>query len=246
VGGTVLEGRAPVGGDEVLLGPDLARQLDVDVGAQVTIADAREASFTVVGVGLVPTIDEVPFGGGVWLAPGAAERAGLELVQPRLLARLVPNPILGPNYGNDVVAPVDIRDLGDAGGLGRAVTFVGLFLGVVVLSFVLGGIVRAQRRALSTARALGATTRQLRAAALVSGVVLTLPALVLGVLAGLLIGARFWSSTAADLPVVEHVAVPASALALLGLGGLAVAVLLSVWPAALVNRQSGTAALRRD
>jgi ABC-type lipoprotein release transport system permease subunit len=68
----VLEGRPPSGGSEVVLGPDSAKALGVDIGDEVTVG---EAELTVVGLGLLPTTAHSSFDQGAWTAPEGIQRA---------------------------------------------------------------------------------------------------------------------------------------------------------------------------
>ena len=62
-----ISGRGPQADDEVELGPSTARDLDVDIGDTITLADGRPA--TVVGIGLFPTDVHSQFDEGAWVAP---------------------------------------------------------------------------------------------------------------------------------------------------------------------------------
>jgi hypothetical protein len=69
----VLDGRAPERDGELVLGPESAATLDVDIGDEVTVGEAGE--LTVVGVGLLPTTAHSSFDQGGWMLGSDLVRA---------------------------------------------------------------------------------------------------------------------------------------------------------------------------
>jgi len=258
-----LDGRGAVGPEEVVLGPELARDLGVIVGDEVDLGGNRDVSVraVVVGIGLDPQV-----------MSGAGDRVAV--VARSDLARLAdptqgqdPYPIITVRFAPDVdpatkVAELDERfpygvmdeshpsppallvALGDV----RAVPIVFVwFFGLLALVAVLNGIVVAGRQArheLGVVRSLGFTGAQVMTALVVAAVTISVTSLLVGVPVGLLLGAATWVRVAEAVHVLPSVSVPVAAVIATVPAMAAVSVLGALWSARWVSTRRPADVLR--
>ncbi|MHB1139624.1 MAG: ABC transporter permease [Microthrixaceae bacterium] len=258
----LVEGRLPAGPDEVLVGPELARELDVSTGDTVRLGpDDAPRDAKVVGLHLDP------------LAISAESSASVFLPHDTL-AELAPEddppyPTLVVRYADGVDAAELTRDLDRRYPYGvmdesfphppstlsnldavrtvpialawffAALTVVALGNGVVATG-------RRARRTIGVVRSLGFTSSQVRAAMVSMGLLLASGALLIGLPLGAILGAATWSRVSAGLDIAPNVR---WAFAVLGVVVLAVPVLgvgASLWPARVASSRAAAEVLRAE
>ena len=133
--------------------------------------------------------------------------------------------------------------------IGPVPTYLAVFLVVLGAGGLVHAVLVARRRHerdLAVARTLGFTRRQATAAVRWHGVLTAAAGVVVGLLAGAVIGRWLWTNLARDIGAVVSVDVPAAVpLAILG-GGLLVALAVTWWPARRAARTPIAAALRTE
>ncbi len=181
----------------------------------------------------------------MWLSPAGADHIGLERLHSRLLVDVAPG-LDRPDGLEPAPTPDRITNVDNVGGLPAALAIFGGVLATAVLAFVLAGIAKARARDLAIIQALGSTRRQLSGAVAAASLAIVVPATVVGLLAGGLLGRAFWSRVADSLPVVDQPVLPAFALLLIAAGAGLVGCLVSMWPARVVGRRRPGPALRGE
>ena len=247
---TVTRGRAPMGTEEVALGPGLSRELGAPVGSHVEVRTGDSTvSAEVVGLALESQVTSEDYVGGL-------------VVSPELLALAAPNdPEATPPYrltlvrfapGADPAAvtaeldgryPWSVMDESFPAPPAAILTLIDVrvvpvFLAwffaavtVVALATSLVAAGRRHRRSMAVVRGLGMGAGGLRLALWSLAAVAVGVALAVGVPVGLFVGDATWSAAARSVDVVPNVSWPV--LAIIG----AVPVLLlagalaTLWPA---------------
>ena len=95
-------------------------------------------------------------------------------------------------------------------------------------------------------RTLGFVRRQVVTAVIWQAAVCVAIGTLIGIPLGIAAGRLLWNRFATELYVVPHPALPAAAIAAVGLGALVLAVLTALVPGWLVARASSAEALRRS
>lgn len=242
----VTDGRLPVGGAEVFLGPRSADQLGAGIGDTVTVTgSAGTADLLVVGIGFIVRAtgaittagtyatlfgDTYTFHyGDVALTPGADRDAMVPVLRDAL------RPVLGD--AADRVGLIPSSTDGDIPAVLRYLrqlpVFLAGFLVVLATAAVGYGLVLAVRRRkgdLAVLRATGMTPGQCRGVLVSQASVLALVGLVAGAPLGIAVGRTVWRYVADSVQV--HYVPPASGVALLLAipATLAVINLLAAWP----------------
>jgi hypothetical protein len=101
---------------------------------------------------------------------------------------------------------------------------------VVALALTLIASVRRRRRDLAIMKTLGFTRRMLAAAVAWQATVDGLIGAVIGIPLGILLGRELWTLFARDINAVPQPTVPATAVVLVGVGTLVVAIIAATWP----------------
>ncbi|MBV9486696.1 MAG: FtsX-like permease family protein [Frankiaceae bacterium] len=211
-----LSGRAPVGPDEISLGPTTAKDLGMHAGDTVSV-DGHQ--LTVSGVTFVPENPHNDYTDGAWLTT-----AGFAVVQPsqahdkfhevrfdlapgvdpqaafsRLPKGLAPG---GVGLTTEFITPQQQIEL-------RSVRIEPMLLGGFLLLLATGAVghglataVRRRRRDVAVLRALGMTRWQTRLIVIVQATVLALVGLVIGIPLGVAIGRTGWRVLAHATPVL--------------------------------------------
>jgi NADH:ubiquinone oxidoreductase subunit 6 (subunit J) len=234
---TVLDGRAPTGGDEIALGRDTLAQLGKAVGDRVEVrATGAPVEATVVGTVVAPATIAFPMdldsGGTITFAvarrifadqPGSGTPAGYLVSLRADVDRRAALKQLREDFPGTVLGPMEPLDLADLQRV-RTVPYLlaallgGLALISTIVSLASSG--RRRRREVAVLRALGLARPQLRR--LVAGEATTFLALGLaaGIPLGIAGGRLAWSLAADGLgsevgPLVPLLTVTAATLALL-------------------------------
>lgn len=257
-----LEGRSAVGPDEVVLGPDLARDLGVEVGDTVAVAGGLGSMRAeVVGIGLDPQVTSPAGSRAVVVAHADIER----LVRPT--PGRDPYPIITVRFAPGVDAEAKVAELDERYPYGVMdeshpsppallvaldgvrtvpIVFVWFFGGLAVVA-VLNGVIASGRQArheLGVVRSLGFTASQVAISLVVAAVAICLVTVLVGVPVGLLVGAATWLRVAQLVDVVPSVSIPAPVLVVAVLVMLTVAAIGSLWPARWVTARRPAEVLR--
>jgi hypothetical protein len=171
----------------------------------------------------------------VRLRPGVSASAGKANLEK--IARLA-NAVFKRDpqgYGNDVTVlgvqrPAQIVDYRSIGAT-PVVLATGLAAGAVIaLALTLVASVRRRRRDLAIMKTLGLTRRTIGAAVAWQATVDAIVGAVVGIPLGILLGRELWTLFARDINAVPHPTVPGTALLLVGVGTIVVAVIAASWP----------------
>ncbi|WP_345726302.1 FtsX-like permease family protein, partial [Cryptosporangium minutisporangium] len=225
VGPTVLAGRLPARVDEVCVGIRFAERhgLRVDDTLVVTAGDGPPRRLRVVGVGVVPSLDDgTRLSGGVVLHPDAigtlAASEGFREGQLRVAPGTLDD--LTADLGRDREIyprglPPEITVLDGLRPVPVAVATVLAIAVVLVLVHALRGARRRLRRDLAVLRALGVTAAGQAAVLAVVALRVVVPAVLLGVPLGYGVGRIVWHEVATGSGVGGDASLPAW-VALLG------------------------------
>jgi hypothetical protein len=254
----VLAGRLPTGPDEVALGRVAMRQLELDVGNEVSLAGSGgSATYRVVGAAVVPSIagnDGVGQGGVV-------TSEGLLRVAPSpfsSMAAVLLRDGAPPDAGVRIAGLVGVQQPGtqdmptailNVARVRRIPALLAVLLAVLAtLTMIHALIVSIQRRRrdLAVVRALGADGRWIGRAVRWQATVLTTLPLVLGVPLGVLAGSLVFRAFADRIGAVPSPARPILLVALAILALIAIANLVAIVPIRRARRLSTARALRDE
>ncbi len=271
----VLEGRAPAGPEEILLSPGAARTLGVSIGDAVPVfltneagARTKVAELTLVGLGVLPVVDgqldlgsSMTLDGLQQLMEGIGDRAEPHAVfidlasgvdvrafTQELRSLLIDDPAAftvtgAPVVGTEELVNIDLSHVGWA-----PLVFAPLMGASAVVVFVLLVVsgANAHRRDVAVGRALGFATADVRRTHLWQSLSLISCALSIGMPVGVVAGSIAWRHYASGLGVVPDASIPWRELAALGLGGVIVALILSLWPTTRTLRTRPVEVLRAE
>ncbi|HSB86484.1 MAG TPA: FtsX-like permease family protein [Ilumatobacteraceae bacterium] len=255
-----LTGRAPAGPAEILLAPGAARKLGVGIGDAVSLFRTDEvggrtklAEVTLVGLGVLPVTDgQLDLGSSMTLdglqqlmegIGGSAEphavfvdlASGVDVraFAGELHSLLIHDPDAfmlsgAPIIGTEELVNIDLSHVGWA-----PLVFAPLMgaSAVVVLVLLVVSGANARRRDVAVGRALGFASSDVRRIHVWQSLSLIACALCIGVPAGVVAGSVAWRHYAGGLGVVPDTSIPWGELAAIGLGGVVVALAVSLWPA---------------
>jgi len=248
---TVLEGRSPSGDDEIGLGAEVARHLDVGIGDEVAaVGPAGESrSFRVVGITVTPDAG----GAGSTMTFPAYAALNPAASQNLLTVNYGPN---APADASDAIAAANFSPPGllkppfSVSALQR-VTAAPFLLAIVLLTFLvvasaylLPASVRARRQDLGVLRALGCDGRQLRAIIHWQTILASVLVLLVGVPTGIVAGRWVVKRLTQALGIVPGAVVPLWSIAALAVGVVVAANVLAVIPARSAARTATTSLLR--
>ncbi|HJQ43887.1 MAG TPA: ABC transporter permease, partial [Jatrophihabitantaceae bacterium] len=263
----VLDGRAPVAADEVVLAPETLTILHAHVGGTVTLVGSRKTAHTmrVVGRGLVPEGPHNGYADGGWIAPGgydalftgfkyhillisiphAADADRTAATLTRAVNRALPELDGGASIGLSEL-PLQVAQIREV----RTLPIVlGGFLAVLAVGAVghaLATAVRRRSHDLAVLRAAGMTPWQCRGVVVTQASVLGLMGLAFGVPLGVALGRTVWRAVA-DYTPVQYVP-PLASVVLAGIvpAALLVANALAAWPGQRAARLRIAAILRAE
>jgi putative ABC transport system permease protein len=255
-GWTVLGGRTPTAGGEIMLSARTADRFGRDVGDTVVARGANGGEFdlTVVGVGVGPTLGGERTDELVLVSEDDGGRLGSNESFVETFVRVAPGVDV-----DEVVAgyaptyelarrelPPDLRNLDELGRLPEALGMFLALLGVIALvhSLVLTSIRRAHD--LAVLRAVGFTRRQVGASVATTAVGVAAIGVLVGAPLGILVGRLVWWGVADAVGVATDVRLAITTLVVGAPVVFAVAVLASVLPARRVARRAPMAALRAE
>ena len=266
IGFDLLEGRQPIGRDEVVIGPNLANRLRVHIGDTVQVSapgpTPSAAPVRVVGIALFPDKDEGNFTGAVgFTGAGFAIHAADPLGPPevRTAITLAPNVALADEVHRlDEELPGRVSSSsypfrpGDVANLASVRAFPGWLaifvaaLGVAALAHMVVTTIRRRHTELATLRALGLTPRQLTHCLQWQGVTIAAVGLAAGLPLGIIGGRLTWHAVAKPIGVATDTRQPIGPEALFAAGLVVFAALLAAFFARALNRRPPAYDLRTE
>jgi hypothetical protein len=256
---TVLEGRPPDASNEILLGTQTARVLEVDIGDTVEGRIAKGASmFRVVGRGVLPdfgsTVRTLGLGNGV-----ATTFQGIRRIDPRahqnvFLVGLRPDADRNAALGrlDRATSARPPRRPAEVGNWGRVGNFPYLFAALIaaataaLLGHALVTSISRRRRDLAILKTLGFDRRDVRATVAWQATTVAASGVLVGLPLGVGLGRFGWNLFAAELGVVpEPVALTWSALLVIP-ASLLLANLVALLPGRIAARTRPALVLRAE
>jgi ABC-type lipoprotein release transport system permease subunit len=253
---SVIEGRAPVGSDEIALGTETLVRLGLHVGSRVMVGEGKGVPFRVVGRAVYPELGfNADLANAGSITVGGLDRLEAEPVGSFALVRLRPGASVGAVLkehsaeGIDSGPPFVPPRVTNMQTVGALPWLMAGFLAVLALTAVghaLALSVRSRRQDLAVLRAIGAVRVQVAAAVWSQATLTVLAGSIVGLPIGVAVGRQSWALVADGLGVVDS---PVLAWALLGgtvALGLAVANLVATGPAFVAARLRPAVALRSE
>jgi len=143
-------------------------------------------------------------------------------------------------------SPADVINFGQVQNLPMILGVLFGALALLTITHLLITSVRRRRRDIAVLRAIGLSQRQVRAAVAWQSGTLMAVSLAIGIPAGLIAGRQIWLLLTHQLGVVPAVNIPATALAVLVVAAVPVAVAIAAWPGEAAARISPALALRAE
>jgi putative ABC transport system permease protein len=254
----LLEGRAPVGLDEVALGDDVLDEVGVDVGDTVEVdRDGEGVALRVVGRHLQPAEDDA--NSGMLVTPQRLEALQGEQGDNGMLVQFTPGADTDAalqrlrEIGGQVEvtaaardAPSNVDNLDELGALPWALAAFLAVLATVAALHALVSTTRRRRRDLAVLRVLGFVSGQVRSTLRWQALTVAGVGLVVGVPAGLIAGRRLWAALADAVGVVDDWTFPWLTVVLAVPAAMSVAVLLAVPPGRTAARVPPGRVLRAE
>jgi hypothetical protein len=254
----LLEGRAPVGLDEVALGDDVLNEVGVDVGDTVEVdRDGEGVALRVVGRHLQPAEDDA--NSGMLVTPQRLEALQGEQGDNGMLVQFTPGADTDAalqrlrEIGGQVEvtaaardAPSNVDNLDELGALPWALAAFLAVLATVAALHALVSTTRRRRRDLAVLRVLGFVSGQVRSTLRWQALTVAGVGLVVGVPAGLIAGRRLWAALADAVGVVDDWTFPWLTVVLAVPAAMSVAVLLAVPPGRTAARVPPGRVLRAE
>jgi hypothetical protein len=265
----VLEGRLPLGPDEILLGSRTLSRVHAHVGDRVPVAVLgvpSDVSLRVVGRGIMPsTSNAAGLGTGASMSMEAARR----LISPTTTPPDLDNLVVRFSPGVDVEAararladvvgtfgptfvvvapekPNDVVNFGRVQSLPLALAGLLAALAAATLAHLLVTSIRRRGRELAIVKTLGFVPRQVRTAVAWQATTLAVAAMAIGVPLGVAAGRWAWIVFARGIGIVPAPEVPILVLLLLVPGTVIVANLVAVVPGEVAARLRPGRALRAE
>jgi hypothetical protein len=237
---SLRSGQQPAAADEIVLGPDTAKQLGVTIGDSVKVAadpTAESAAARVVGIALFPEIDDGDLTDGIgYLGPGFAAHATVpDLFEASQVVVTIAAghdlddvaSRLNQRYPGSVTAesiPAPPGGVGNLIGVRRLPRWIAAFvvaLGLVSMAHGLTTARRRRRRDLATLRSLGLRPRETISCIVWQALTIGVVGLVVGIPIGLIAGRAAWWAVADPIGVSADATRP-----VVGLIGVSIAVLI--------------------
>jgi ABC-type lipoprotein release transport system permease subunit len=214
---SVLDGRAPEGPDEVLLGARTANVLELSIGDEVVVGPATYPS-RIVGIGLLLQTAHGAFDEGARISPAAFDERYPppenedEMVSETILLADVPRaedrqPLIDEFLATGLPAyePIPVPDVSNLANVRRLPYLLAGFLVVLGLgaaAHALLTVSRRRRKELAVLRAIGLTPGQTGACVAWQAVVVGGIAVIIGIPLGLVVGRQAWKTVADAVPLV--------------------------------------------
>jgi hypothetical protein len=255
----VIAGRPPAGAHEVALGAKTLHAIGKHLGDDVEIAGrAAAVRYRIVGQVVLPTLlSAQPLAdGAVFTGDGYAPLFDQNLFNRSFVGRLAPNsrtaverrvdaiPELSPPAGPTV--PVEVDRLHGIDWLPAMLSALLGGLAVLAVGHALVTGVRRRRRDLALLKTLGFDRRQLQATVAWQATTLGLAGLLVGIPAGVALGALTWRIVADGLGVAAESTIPLPALAVTAVVALVLVNLIAFLPARAAASCPVAVALRAE
>lgn len=266
IGPVVARGRPPVAGDEVALGRETMRQLEVGIGDEVTIdGGAGPEVFDVVGQAIIPvSADGGRVGNGAAFVTQALPSLGIDAPDACEQSSCYRQIVVRWRDGADVEAaaermlseesaefvrpapPPEVERLSEVDAMPWIVA--GLLAALACAAAVHAVVVTVHRRRwdLAILRTLGATPAQTRNAVSVHVLGLVVVWSVVGTALGVVVGRTVWQAVASSVGVAGDPVVPVLAVLALPLAALALTQVAALVPARSASRLRPTQILRSE
>ena len=257
----VVEGLAPSGSDEILLGTKTLRALGAELGDVVQVeVGKRSTPMRVVGRGALPEITDLKqlgLGNGAAMTLRGLRRlvpdAGRSLLLIRSAAGADAEEELGhlfytPQLGG-VREPTPPSHVDDFGGVdSMPYVIIGLFgmIAAAALLHMLVTVIRRRRRDLAILKTLGFTRLQVLATVAWQATTVAAVALVIGLPLGVAAGRWAWNLFAEQLGVVPEPVTPISTIVLAVPATILLANLIAVLPGRIAARTRPAVVLRAE
>ncbi|MDT4937085.1 MAG: putative transport system permease protein, partial [Pseudonocardiales bacterium] len=263
----VLDGRMPVGADEVLLAPQTISSLHTRVGGTVKLTGSTKQpqTLTVTGSGLIPEGPHNGYADGGWISTPGYESLfndfkfhlilitiprGLDSHQTALVLAAAVNKALPEIGGSADIEPGQVpTEVAEIHQVRTLPIVLGGFLGLLAMGAVghaLATAVRRRSHDLAVLRAVGMTPWQCRWVIVTQATVLAVIGLVFGMPIGLALGRTIWRVVADYTPIQYVPPVDAWALLLVGPAAVVIANALAAWPGRRAARLRIAAILRAE
>lgn len=267
IGFSLRSGRQPVAPGEVVLGPDTAERLGVQLGDPIRVApesnDADPASVIVVGTALFPDDQGGSFADAVgYFGAAFAQRAIVpDLFEAsQLVVRVTPGldvdavaisldeeyPGSALSGENLPVPPGEVANLSNIRRLPRWLACFVAMLGLASLGHVLITTIWRRRAELATLRSLGLTSRQTVLCIVCQAMTIILVGLGIGIPLGIAAGNAAWFGVADPIGIATDATRSLLALGVVTLAALVVAALVALLPGWRATRLRPAEALRME
>ena len=252
----ITRGRSPAAPNEIALGSRSMADAGIDIGdpVELTYLDTPHR-LTVVGEAVINDGHEPIPGLGAIVTPQWLSSVDQATYVSDFAVRFSPEARRDgvaaverefTGWTTRPVAPHGVVNLERISGWPAVLAVLMATIAVVAFLHALLLTVRTQRRQLAVLRALGSSRRQLAGAVVWHAVFLTVPAVVVGVPLGVVLGRAGWGVFARNLGVSSAPIVPPASLVVAAVVTLALAAVLAVGPSWRAARVGTTEALRAE
>jgi ABC-type lipoprotein release transport system permease subunit len=263
---TIVEGRAPIAKDEIVLGADTMHATGAGIGDHVRVAAPGRPplTFTVVGrsvlnasgvertlaLGTGALVDwsavrpllgpdgEADFAPESWLVKIAPDAHRTAVLGA--LRQAFPSTVTGP------LQPADVETLSEVTDLPVVFPVLVALLGIGTIVHALISSVRRRQHDLAILKTIGFTRRQLASVITTQATTFAAIALVVGIPLGIALGRSAWSIAANGLGVATRATIPFMRAGAGCIALVAVAIAAAVVPASMATRASVASVLQRD
>jgi hypothetical protein len=253
---TVLDGRAPRGQGEVLLGTKTLAALHLRIGDRVAVRSGRRAvRLRIVGRGVLPSTKFSKLSEGAAFSFHDLKRIKPEVAAYALQARIARRADRDAALrklslifdGRSIaIRPTDVGDFGGVQALPLLIIAVFAGAAAATLAHALVTSVRRRRRELAILKTLGFTRAQVVAAVAAQATAIAAIGLLVGLPLGLGIGRFAWNVFAEDLGVVPEAVTPIGLSALVVPATILLSNLIAVLPAQTAARTRPARVLRAE
>jgi hypothetical protein len=248
IGYSLLSGLQPVGPDEVVIGPAMAKRLHLAVGDVTQVAtcpcsgDPATTTMTqvrVVGISLFPEDDDGNFNDSLGFSVVGFQRHVGETATTQVAVKVAPGhnvstvaSDLGKRFPGQLSQygypsrPGEVASLAGLRSFPRALSVLAALLALAALANMLVATRQRRRRELATLRSLGFTPRETRGSVIWQSVFVTAVAGAIGVALGVFGGAVVWLATTHGIGVATDALRPVAAITSSTLLTLVVAIAL--------------------
>lgn len=257
---SVIEGRAPVGSDEINLGTESLSRVGAHIGGQVRVGESG-VPFRVVGRAVYPELgNNSDLANAASITANGLERLGKEAEPVGAFA------LVKVKKGVAIDAVLETHDRSDDNPIDNSAWFVpprvlnidavgslpwllAGFLGALALTALAHALalsVRARRRELAVLRALGAVRSQVASAVWSQATLTVLAGSIVGVPIGIAVGRQGWGLVADGLGVVNSPVIAWAVLAGITAVAFLIANLVATGPALIASRLHPASVLRSE